>query len=206
MSSILERWDISLDELTQVVDANPSLQGFLIGYIGELKLRKIWFSDQRVDRVYKFDDHDRRHKNDLAISYKGYEFTIEVKSLQTNSIRREGDIFHGAFQCDASDRRLITLPNGRKIETTCLLVGGFDLLAVNLFAFRRRWEFAFALNRDLPRTESTKYTLSQRKYLLATLMRISLPLQAPFVSDPYILLDRLISERRNQRVLTKTKK
>lgn len=206
MPTLLERWGISLDELTQVVNDNPSLQGFLIGYIGEMKLRQMWFSDERVDHVHKFDDHDRRHKNDLAVSYKGHEFTVEVKSLQTNSIRHEGDVYRATFQCDASDRRAVKLPNGRKIETTCLLVGGFDLVAVNLFSFRHKWEFAFALNRDLPRTESAKYTPAQRKYLLATLMKISLPLEPPFVSDPFILLDQLIAEQKTQRVLTKTKK
>ena len=206
MPTILDRWDISLDELTQVVDSNPSLQGFLVGYIGELKLRKMWFSDKRVDHIHKFDDHDRRHKNDLAVSYKGHEFTVEVKSLQTNSIRHEDDSYRGSFQCDASDRRAVVLPNGRKVETTCLVVGGFDIVAVNLFAFRHEWEFAFALNRDLPHTESAKYTPTQRKYLLATLMKISLPLQPPFVGDPFVLLDRLVAERDSERVLTKTKK
>jgi len=206
MPTILDRWDISLDELTEVVDSNPSLQGFLVGYIGELKLRKMWFSNKRVDHIHKFDDHDRRHKNDMAVSYKGHEFTIEVKSLQTNSIRRDVDLYRGSFQCDASDRRTVVLPNRRKVETTCLLAGEFDLVAVNLFAFRHEWEFGFALNRDLSHTESAKYTPAQRKYLLATLMKISLPLQPPFVGDPFVLLDRLIAERGSVRVLTKTKK
>ncbi|MBI5300792.1 MAG: restriction endonuclease [Chloroflexi bacterium] len=195
MPTILDRWDISLDELTEVVNSNPSLQGFLIGYIGEFKLRKIWFSDGRVENVHKFDDHDRRHKNDLAITYQGCEFTIEVKSLQTNSVRQEGDDYRGAFQCDASDRRMVVLPNGRKVETTCLLVGGFDLIAVNLYAFRHAWEFAFALNRDLPRTENSKYTLAQRKHLLATSMKITLPVEPPFVNNPFTLLDRLVAEK-----------
>ncbi len=195
MSTILDRWDISLDELTQVVDGNPSLHGFLIGYIGEFKLRTLWFSDQRVARVHKFDDHDRRHKNDLAIEYQGHEFTLEVKSLQTHSIKHDAGVYRGTFQCDASDRRTVILPSGRKVETTCLLVGGFDLVAVNLFGFRHEWEFAFALNRDLPRSESAKYTPAQRKHLLATSVKISLPLAPPFVGDPFILLDRLLAER-----------
>lgn len=207
MTTFLDLWDITITDLAEVIQNNPSLQGFLIGYIGELKLRRIWFSDARVENVHKFDDHDRRHKNDLSVHYKGCDFTIEVKSLQTKSIRQTGERYRGMFQCDASDRRTVRLPSGRKIETTCLLAGGFDILAVNLFAFRQKWEFAFALNRDLPRSTSEKYTLAQRRHLLATAMPITLPLQPPYVSDPYVLLDQLVSERTNaQQVLTKIKK
>ncbi len=61
------------------------------------------------------------------------------------------------FQCDASDKRLVKLPSGQEIETTCLVVGGFDLLAVNIFQFANQWKFAFAKNADLPRTTSRKY-------------------------------------------------
>ncbi len=207
MTTILDRWGLTIDELTKIVDGNPSLRGFLIGYTGEFQLQKMWFSDPRISRVMKPDDHERGKKNDLTVVYEGYEFTIEVKSLQTNSIKRDGEIYKGDFQCDASDRRPIKLPNGQRIETTCLLIGGFDIVAVNLFAFREKWEFAFALNRDLPRSTSKKYTAKQQKYLLATSVKVGLPLQQPFVPDPFILLDQLVSEKKKrQRALTKTKK
>lgn len=195
MTMILERWGLTLEELTEVIDGNPSLRGFMIGYVGEFKLRKTILADKRISHVHKYDDHDRTHKNDVAVSYKGHEFTFEVKSLQTNSIRKVGEVYSGDFQCDASDKRPVRLPNGETIQTTCLLVGGFDLVAVNLFAFREQWDFAFALNRDLPRSKSKKYTPRQQKYLLATSVKITWPLQAPFVADPFALLDELIAER-----------
>jgi len=205
--TILDRWGLTPDELTQIVDNNPSLRGFMLGYVGEFQLRKLWFSDERTVNVRKFDDHDRQRKSDLAFSYQNYDFTLEVKSLQTLSVKREGDTYTGRFQCDASDSRTITLPNKEHVKTTCLLVGEFDLLAVNLFAFRRQWDFAFALNRDLPHTTHKGYTPKQQKYLLATTMQVTWPLQPPFVSDPFILLDQLIAERSTrQRTFTKTKK
>jgi len=171
----------------------------MIGYIGEFKLRKLLLAEERISHVHKYDDHDRTHKNDVAISYEGYEFTFEVKSLQTNSIRKIGDVYSGDFQCDASDRRPVRLPNGETVETTCLLVGGFDLVAVNPFAFREQWDFAFALNRDLPRSKSNKYTPKQQKYLLATSVKITWPLQSPFATDPFPLLDELIAEKERRR-------
>lgn len=206
-NTILERWGLTPKELTEIVDNNPSLRGFMIGYVGEFQLRKLWFSDKRVSNVRKSDDHDRRKKNDLALTYKGHDFTIEVKSLQTLSVRQKGETYTGSFQCDASDSRMITLPNGERVKTTCLLVGEFDILAVNLFAFRGQWDFAFALNRDLPRSAYKGYTTKQRKYLLATSMKIDWPIQLPFVTDPFILLNELVKQKLSRhRTLTKTRK
>lgn len=36
--SILDRWEISDIELTNIVDENPSLRGFIFGYVSEYKL------------------------------------------------------------------------------------------------------------------------------------------------------------------------
>ena len=125
------------------------------------------------------------------MTYQGFEFRIEVKSLQTNSIKmfepaagrwmkkvverpmpkvagkrqkkkweecelyrtewRRGGAdarYTGSVQCDASDNREVLLPNGRRVQTTNLVVGEFDILAMGLFAFRERWEFGFMLNRE----------------------------------------------------------
>ena len=195
--TILERWHLTVDELTQIVDLNPSLRGFMFGYIAEFQLRKFLLDSEHVTGLLKHDDHDRSQgkKNDLLVTYKGLDFTIEVKSLQTASVRQSGNIYTGTFQCDASDSRIIPLPNGEQIKTTCLAVGGFDIVAVNIFAFQHQWQFGFALNRDLPRSKHKGYTIEQQQFLLATSMQISLPLRPPFVNDPFILLDRLVNER-----------
>ena len=74
--------------------------------------------------------------------------------------------------------------NGKTLETTCLVVGGFDIVAVNLFEFGQQWRFAFAKNSDLPRSKSPKYTLEQRKYLLGTGVKVTWPLEAPFRDEP----------------------
>ncbi|MDX2161917.1 MAG: restriction endonuclease [bacterium] len=194
--NILERWQISEQELTIIVDENPSLRGFLLGYVGEYKLRALLTAHPEVTTLVKPDDHDRKKKNDLEIVYQGHSFTIEVKSLQTNSIRRSltDGIMKGNVQVDASDRRLVKLSDGSSLETTCLLCGEFDVLAVNLFQFREQWDFAFVLNRDLPKSRSKKYTAVQQNELLATLVSITFPLQPPFTTNPFDLLDVLINE------------
>jgi hypothetical protein len=112
--------------------------------------------------------------------------------------------FRGNVQCDASDNREITLPNGHRVKTTNLKVGEFDILAMGLFAFREQWDFGFMLNRDLPRTESKKYSPDDRPYLLKTLIPVSWPLPSVCVSDPFTLLDRLVEERRRTTPSTDT--
>lgn len=185
-----------VEELNEIISANPSLRGFLLGYVAEHKLRQLLLADERVCHLIKYDNHDRRRKGDISFFYQGVEISVEVKSLQTGSVRKTDTGYVGRFQCDASDRRRVMLPNGDEIETTCLLVGEFDLLAVNLFDFLGKWPFAFARNKDLPRSRYRGYTEEQHQYLLATLMEITWPLSSPFREEPFSLLDEIIRERR----------
>ena len=84
---------------------------------------------------------------------------------------------------------------GEKVTTTCLRVGEFDLLAVNLFAFENDWQFAFAKNWDLPRTRYKKYLSEVQAHLLASTMTITLPMNPPFFDEPFHLLDEIVREK-----------
>jgi hypothetical protein len=193
---ILDLWELTIGELDEIVAASPSLRGFMFGYVSEYKLRKMWFSGDSINNLVKYDNHDRTRKSDMAFTYKGVEISVEAKSLQSGSIRKVGETYTGKFQCDASDRRQVSLPSGETIETTCLLVDEFDLVAVNIFDFERKWRFAFAKNRDLPRSQYKKYTPEQQEHLLATLITITWPLQPPFMDEPFHLLDEIAEEKR----------
>jgi len=198
----LDLWDVSRDELNQLLEENPSLRGMLFGYVAELKLTQLLNSIPEITSSMKFDNHDRSKKYDRFIEYRGHSFRIESKSLQTNSIRyiqpdspEQRGHYQGKTQVDASDRRNVALPNGETLATTCLLVGDFDLLAVNLFAFENKWRFAFAKNNELPRSNYKKYTSYQRQYLLATLVTVTWPPRPPLYEDPLPLLDEIFLER-----------
>lgn len=192
---ILDRWELTHEEFTNLIDANPSLRGVTLGYIAEAKFHHMFLHHPEVTQVRKDDDHDRRRKGDRTFLYKGHKFIVEVKSLQTNLVKRDGDVLRGKSQVDASDRRTVKFKDGTTLETTCLLRGEFDVLAVNCYAFNNRWQFAFALNRDLPKNTYKKYTPAQQDALLPTLIPVSWPVQEPFVTDPFVLLDRLVAER-----------
>lgn len=193
--SILERWDITPDELTEVVDKNPSLRGMILGYLAELKLEKLWLAGDDVSNVTKHDDHNRKKKGDRVVHYRGHEFIFESKSLQTAMNRRTEQGWTGKAQVDASDRRTVTLPDGNTISTTCLLKGEFDILAVNVFAFHDKWRFVFAKNTDLPSSRYKRYTDYQRRHLLATLVEVHWPPKPPFRMEPFTLMNEIIQNR-----------
>jgi len=194
--SLLEEWQITEEELDEVLREHKSMQGYVIGYMAEYKLRKLLATDGRIKYIGKSDDHDRKDKSDLIIEYKEQRFTIEVKSLQAAKTRDLGDgKWKGRFQCDASDNRVVTFEDGSTLKTTCLLTGQFDILAACIFQFRKKWEFGFAKNVDLRRSPHKKYTDYQRKFLLVTEMAITLPLTPPYREDLVSLCDEIIAAR-----------
>lgn len=197
----LEDWKLSFGEINELLTDNPSLRSFVSGYAAEMKARRMWFEpDKRVTGIGKPDDHDRTEKGDIYFQYKGYRFSVEVKSLQTNSIKKFADgTMKGTFQCDASDKRNVVLKDGTNFATTCLLVGEFDIIAVNLFGFYGEWQFVFAKNGDLPRLQGKRGAAAslsqvQQSELLATSMKMQHPITSPFRPEPWTLLDELIAD------------
>lgn len=200
LPNFLASWHLTLEELGDMVVHNPSLRGFMVGYMAESKIRSYFFRNPEISNVYKPDDHDRSNKCDLVLTYKGHEFSFEIKSLQTNTVKHDkenSDKLVATFQCDASDKRVIELPNGHSVNTTCLKFGDFDIVAINLFAFTKNWDYAFALNSELPhatagRSKKVEISDEDLKYLIKSSIHITYPLEPPFVSDPFILMDRLL--------------
>jgi hypothetical protein len=68
--SILKEWGITEQELTDLVNQNPSLRGMLLGYIAEHKFQKLFLDDSKIATTTKDDDHDRTKKGDRRIIYK----------------------------------------------------------------------------------------------------------------------------------------
>lgn len=192
--TILEEWDITAEELTFVMKENPSLRGMVFGYVAELKLKEQIAALENVTYFTKFDDHDRKKKGELYLIYKGRAFNIESKSLQTAMIERDEDEnrWIGKAQVDASDRRSVTLEDGSTLQTTLLKKGEFDVLAVNCYAFESEWRFVFCRNADLPTSTYSRYTPTQQKALLASLVEVTWPPTPPFSDNLQALLDRMV--------------
>lgn len=189
--SVLDRWMLSEPELTELIDSNPSLRGMVLGYAAEVKFRRMYLNRTDIKST-KDDDHNRKKKGDRRLLYKGEELVVEVKSLQTNMVKHDevtGE-WSGKSQVDGSDRRIVKFNDGTELNTTLLLRGEFDILAVNCFAFGDTWRFAFALNRDLATSTWRNYSAEQRKNLIASLQKITWPPKAPFTDDFDDILER----------------
>ena len=195
LPTILDVWRITPGALTNIVNENPSLRGMLLGYVAEYKLQEILLSEDGIEYIGKPDDHDRTSKGDHIIEYRGQRFVIESKSLQSRMVEKDGDVWRGRAQVDASDRRSIVLEDGTQIETTLLMVGEFDILAVNCFAFEQEWNFVFGRNSDLPRSRYRGYSQQVRNQLIASLVSVSWPPEPPFSSDLIEVLEQLVVER-----------
>lgn len=194
--SILEFWSITVEELSEAIFGNGSLRGMIFGYVAEIKLRNLLAKHPDITDLTKDDDHDRSRKGDLRYLYKGQRFVLESKSLQTaRNSKLEDGTFVSVSQVDASDKRTVTLPDGSTVQTTNLLVGEFDVLAVNCFTFEDKWHFVFARNHDLPRSKFRKYTEYQQQHLLATTVTVTWPPSGIFTDDLFGLLDEMILER-----------
>jgi hypothetical protein len=190
---VFQHWGISPEQLSQAILENGSLRGMVFGYVAEIKLRELLSAHPNIELVVKNDDHDRTRKSDLRVRYRGREFRVESKSLQTNSIKRLPDgTWTGKTQVDGSDRRMVRFEDGSSLETTLLLPGEFDVLAVNCFAFEDSWFWLFAKNQDLPRSSFAKYTPAQRQGLLASLVSVQKPATGIFTPDIFALLDTMI--------------
>jgi hypothetical protein len=192
----LREWNLTLDEMNEIIAENPPVLSTLSGFVAEYKLKKLYLQDPRITNLMRPRSHDRKVKGDFRFQYGQRTFTLEVKSLDVPKVRVEGAGFRGTFQCNASDSRPVRLPNGDELTTNCRVVGEFDILAVALFAFDRKWNFAFAHNSDLPRSTWSKYTPTQRQFLLKSSMSITWPLEAPFQGDLFTVLDSILWKRR----------
>lgn len=192
LSGVLEnirnpnKW-IEREALVQLIIENPSLRGMTYGYVAEAAFIK-FLEKLGINEHFKPDDH-KKTKSDRTLNLNGRQYTIQLKSLQTNSIKEAGvGQFSAKVQNDASDARRIKLPNHEQITTTCYQVGEYDVLGVSLQPFTGEWRFAFKKNNDLKRTTSQKYSEEARKLLLATLEDISFPLTADWTEDLLSLL------------------
>lgn len=200
----LEGWDLTYDEINELLTDNPSLRSFVMGYAAEIKCRNMFFRNHpHITSIYKPDDHDRTEKGDWIITYKGQRIGVEVKSLQTVSLKpkKKSGTVDPFYQCDASDARTVIFEDGSSVHTTALLVGEFDVVAVNIHAFNGKWDFAFCKNEDLltmagaTRGAAKNFTELQQLNLIKTTQPMPFAVPAPYTRDPFKLFDEILAER-----------
>jgi hypothetical protein len=188
----VEKW-ADFDTLIKALTENPSLRGIVMGYVAEDRFERLVLRTLGGATSISKDPDHQKSKSDRRFVLGGREYTIQLKSIQTPSIEdRDGRVV-ARVQNDASDRRKIPLPTGKTIETTCYLVGEYDILAVPLYPFTGNWtDYAYRRNRDLTRTTFRKYSPEERACPLSTTEDISWPLDSIWTMDLPSLLDKSI--------------
>lgn len=177
------------EDLVMSIKRAPSLRGMILGYIAEEMFEKYVPNKYKFiasDDIEKHDDHDRNfNKSDRTIKSSGRLYRIQLKSIQTNSIKRNLDtgLLQADVQNDASDARKVILPNGSSIVTTCYARGDYDILAVPLFPFNGEWIYAYKRNIDCRSTTSKKYNSEDSQYLLSTTEIITWPLSNEWTTN-----------------------
>jgi hypothetical protein len=177
------------EDLVSSIKRAPSLRGMILGYIAEEMFEKyvpIKYGSVFSGNIQKHDDHNRQlNKSDRTILSNGRLYRIQVKSVQTNSIKRNTETgrLQADVQNDASDSRSIILPNGSTVVTTCYAKGDYDILCVPLFPFTGDWTFAYKRNIDCRPTSSEKYSPEDAQFLLATTEIITWPLSDAWTTN-----------------------
>jgi hypothetical protein len=180
---------VSPEDLVMSIKRAPSLRGMILGYIAEEMFEK--YVPQKYgfissSDIEKHDDHNRAfNKSDRTIRVGSRLYRIQLKSVQTNSIRRnlETGLLQADVQNDASDSRMIQLPSGKPVVTTCYARGDYDILAVPLFPFTGDWSYAYKRNIDCRSTSSEKYSAEDAAFLLATTEVITWPLTESWTAN-----------------------
>lgn len=183
---------VSPEHIISITKAVPSLRGIILGYLSEEMFEQHLNNIPQITNIIKPDDHDRKNnKSDRTVVFDNKTYKIQIKSIQTNSITWdiEKNVLQAYVQNDASDKRKILLPNGEEVITTCYLANEYDVLAVSLFPFSERWDFAYKRNTSCRKTNNKKHSETVRSYLLSTTEKITFPLTEEWTTDLLSLLN-----------------
>jgi hypothetical protein len=204
-------WRLDPEEFNRIIHQNSNALSAIYGYVAEERLREMFLEDDpRVENIRSPEDQDSTDKGDWAFDYRGEKMKIEVKSLQTHTIKRLDDPdqqtlgeneeearWEAGFHIKGtSDQRTIKF-DGEEYNTTLMNVveSDVDVMAINLYRIEDEWRFAFIRLTDLPRSEGN-YPDELREQLSKSLPKLTIPLEEPFTDDLYALMDEILEERR----------
>lgn len=204
-------WKLDPEEFNRIIDKNSNALSAIYGYVAEERLREAFLEDDdRVTNLRSPADQDSADKGDWAFQWRGEPMKIEVKSLQTHTIKEvnqdqatltddgsEPIRYKAGFHLKGtSDQRQIT-HEGEQYNTTLMDVEktDVDIMGVNLYKIKDEWDFAFLKVDDLPRSKGSNYPDSLRQKLARSQIKLTIPLQDPYTKDLYGLMDEILEER-----------
>ena len=142
----------TLEDLQLLVNENPSLRGYIQGYLGELMLRRLLLHHGL--EVTKIKDHSV-DKGDFLVQGLDAPVTIEVKSLSSGSRRQLplDESWEARVLCKNTDKRVHDVPGLGEVHSCHVPKGVFDILAICTYPITGTWDFLFIESRFLPEAE-----------------------------------------------------
>jgi len=108
------RWADS-ETILRVLEETPSVRGMVYGNFAEAMFADALVAMGVPVKDQQRDDDHAKTKSDRTFRRVDRAYTVQLKSMQTNSIAQlDDDTFAAKIQCDASDKRPRT-------ANTCLL-------------------------------------------------------------------------------------
>lgn len=135
----------TISDLQAIADLNPSLAGYLQGYIAEQKLMRVLLDVPGVDSVSKIPDSSSV-EGDLLVQYKGVPLYVECKSTRKGSYTAKNG-GSSIVRCRKSHGRR---RDGASFQSMLLSKASIDVLAVCMYPSTKRWDFVSAISGNLP--------------------------------------------------------
>lgn len=143
---------IALSDIEKLAASNPSLRGYLQGYLAEMFLQKQLEATPGISNVVKINDQNTSVRGDFKFLYGGKEFSVECKSFSERGFRFTP--LEGGWYSTVNLKRSGAVQEEGKARSVNVKRGEFDVLAISTFNVTGTWEFLFIHNRFLPSAES----------------------------------------------------
>lgn len=184
----------SLADIQYLADNNPSLRGYLQGYLAELKLKSLLESFPGVGSIEKIPDCSS-DKGDFRVGYKGSTIVVESKSFRSYSRRTNTltESWEASVDCKNPGSRVLEVEGRGQVRSSCIEERRFDVLAVCTWPVTGTWTFLFAPEAFLPRALDMPGFLQSR-------LRVD-PVTTPgFFWDPEAAFDLALSLKSSAKI------
>lgn len=209
---VTERYNLTLNEISEIVDMYRPLRASFDGHVSEFIFVKQYIKTcSRITEFHKPDNQDRSEKGDVTVVFDGVSLKIELKTIlsgnrktlkrnphQVNTV--EGSYWRGRFKTRTSSYKTITFSDGSQLNTLCVPRKQVDVFGVCVRPMTGKWEYMYCTTTDLPGTENKEFTPLQQQELLKPEMYVQWPPVFPWTDSLESALERAAAQKKNASV------
>lgn len=206
---ITERYQLNIQELSEIIDLYRPLQASFDGHAGEyVFVRDYVKTCPRITNHHKPDNQDRTEKGDLTVMFEDVSVKIELKTILTgNRVQKyrnpvqisnaQGTHWRARFKTRTSAYKTIKFSDGSEVNTLCVPRNQVDVFGICVRPITGRWEYMYCLTSDLPSNISSALTPLQQKELLRAEITVHWPPVDPWTDCLETVLERAVAQKKN---------